>query len=144
VKTLPVVLISAGFALGLLFPQARSAMNGAVVVNPTPAKWKHDAGDPPGSESIVIREDSQSGAVELFVRYPAGHIFSPHWHSANERILLIQGRLSIQVAETRTNLEPGGYAFLPAKEVQQISCTSSTQCTFYVHWDGKLDFHKGK
>ena len=33
-------------------------------------------------------------------------------------------------------------AALPAKEVQRMACVSTTRCTFYIHWDGKLDNHK--
>jgi quercetin dioxygenase-like cupin family protein len=113
-----------------------------MVLNSGEMKWQHDASDPAGSESVVLREDAEPGALELFVRYPAGHVFPPHWHSANERIILLEGRMSIQVGETQKSLEPGGFAYLPAKEVQRMACVSSTRCAFYVYWDSKLDFHK--
>ena len=81
--------------------------------------------------------------MELLVRYPAGHVFAPHWHSVNERILVLEGRLSVKVGEAgRTSLDPGGFAYLPAKEVQRLTCTSKSRCTFYISWDGKLDTHK--
>jgi hypothetical protein len=111
----------------------------AVVANLATAKWGHDAGDPPGSESVTLRQDAQTGAIELLVRYPAGHVFAPHWHSANERIVLLDGRVSLGAEKF---LYPGGYAFLPAKEVQHLACISKTRCTFYVYWDSKLDFHR--
>jgi hypothetical protein len=38
----------------------------------------------------------------------------------------------------------GGYAFLPAHEVQRLSCTSKTRCTFYLSWDGKPDSQPAK
>ena len=114
----------------------------AVVVNSSEAKWTHDAGDPPGSESIVLREDSKTGAFEIFARYPAGHTFSTHWHSVNERLLLIEGRLTIGRGAGAKTLEPGGFAYLPAKEIQYMSCGAPSRCTFYVYWDGKLDFHR--
>jgi AraC-like DNA-binding protein len=54
-----------------------------------------------------------------------------------------EGKLSVRVgAGPETVLEPGGFAFLPAKEVQRMSCVSNTRCTFYIHWDGKLDNHR--
>jgi glyoxylate utilization-related uncharacterized protein len=71
-------------------------------------------------------------------------VFGPHWHSTNERIILIEGRLSMRQGADEKFLEPGGYAFLPAKEVQRLMCVSKTRCTFYVYWDGKLDFHPAK
>ena len=113
----------------------------AVIVNPANAKWTHEANDPPGAESVLLREDPRSGGVELFVRYPGGHVFAPHWHNANERIMLIEGRLSLRQGSEVKYLEPGGFAFLPAKEVQVMSCVSETRCTFYLSWDAKPDFH---
>jgi len=108
----------------------------AVVVNPD-GKWTREKD---GSESIVLREDAT--ATEYIVRFPAGHVFRPHWHSVNERIVLLEGRLSLRQGDTpATFVEAGGYAFLPAKEVQRTKCVSATRCAFYVHWDGKLDFH---
>jgi quercetin dioxygenase-like cupin family protein len=118
------------------------ALSQTIITNHSTAKWVHEAGDAPGSESVTLREDPQTGALELLVRYPAGHVFKPHWHSANERMILIEGRMSLRQGNgPETFLESGGYAFLPAKEVQRSACISKTRCTFYVYWDGKLDFH---
>lgn len=125
-------------------PGGQSPEKGALIANPADMKWQHDAGDPSGSESIVLRGDPSSDGFELFARYPAGHVFAPHWHSANERIILISGKMSIQAGSATKFLEAGGFAYLPAKEVQKMACVSSTQCTFYVYWDGKLDFHSAK
>jgi len=135
-KTLALAVLTA-----ILLP-GQSNSGAAVLANLSTAKWGHDAGDPPGSESVTLREDAQTGAVELLVRYPAGHVFAPHWHSANERIVLLEGRMSMRQGEAEKFLDPGGYAFLPAKELQRMACVSKTRCTFYVYWDGKLDFHR--
>ena len=133
-------LMSLWFALTL----AATAESNAIVANAATAKWEHDAHDTSGSESVVLLEDPHSGSFELLVRYPAGHVFAPHWHSANERIVLLEGKLSVQVGPLKTELEPGGFAFLPAKAVQKLACISSTRCAFYVYWDGKPDSHKTK
>lgn len=131
-------LMAAG--LILVHAAAQSGGSTAVIANLETAKWGHDQGDPPGSESVTLREDAKTGAMELLVRYPAGHVFSPHWHSSNERMILLEGRMSVG----GKLLDPGGYAFLPAKEVQRMSCVSKTRCTFYVYWDGKLDFNPAR
>lgn len=111
---------------------------GRVLVNPADAKW--DAATR-GSESVTLREDKQSGATELLARYPAGHVFPPHWHSANEWIVLIEGRIAIEDGAQKRYVEPGGYAYLPAHQIQKMTCASETRCSFYVFWDGALDFH---
>jgi glyoxylate utilization-related uncharacterized protein len=43
-----------------------------------------------------------------------------------------------------TILNTGGYAYLPAKEVQKLYCSSATRCTFYLAWDGKPQSHAAK
>ena len=113
----------------------------AVIVNPGEAAWTRDANDPPGAESVLLREDAKTGGIEMFVRYPGGHVFAPHWHSNNERIMLVEGRISLHQGGYVKYLDPGGFAFLPAREVQVMSCVSQTRCTFYLSWDGKPDFH---
>ena len=131
------------FAIFLL--AAVAALAQSVTINLASAKWTHDKGDPAGVENVLLREDSQTGGMELLVRFPAGHVIAPHWHSANERLIVAEGKASVRVgAGAETQLDPGGYAFLPAKEVQHVSCISQTRCTFYLAWDGKLDNHKAQ
>jgi quercetin dioxygenase-like cupin family protein len=142
--------MKSGFALlsvllllaAALFAQDKggATSGGAVVANAADLKWESDAKDK--SESAVLREDPATGAFEMFVRYPAGHVFAPHWHSANERIVLLEGQMAIGEGGEKKFLEAGGFAYLPARQVQHLSCVSSTACRFYVYWDGKLDFHR--
>ncbi len=113
------------------------AQSGHLAVNLAAVKWTHGKD---GSDSMTLHEDGR--ATEYLVRYPPGHVFRPHWHSVNERIVLLEGRLALrQGTAPETTLDAGGYAFLPAKEVQHTRCVSAAPCTFYVYWDGKLDFH---
>lgn len=131
----------AGWVFALGSPAGSAAE--PVVVNGADAKWTHDAGDPPGSESIMLRADPQTGGIELLVRFPAGHVFAPHWHESNERIIVLEGRLAIGEDQNAKHLEAGGYAFLPAREIQHLSCASQTRCAFYLAWDGNPKSHKG-
>jgi quercetin dioxygenase-like cupin family protein len=94
------------------------------------AHWSRGPGDPPGGESLVLREDPRTGGLELLVRYPAGHVFAPHWHDANERIVLLEGRLALRDGDAEKIVGPGGYAYLPAREVQRLSCISRSGCLF--------------
>ena len=124
-------------ALPLLLAQAASTgKSDRLLANPGAVKGEKAAN---GSESATLREDPEG--VELLARYPAGHIFPPHWHSANERVVLTEGRISMEENGERQFLEPGGYAYMPAKQVQRMKCVSETRCSFYVFWDGPLDFH---
>jgi len=123
--------------LGIALAQPPSA----ILTNLDTAKWTHEKGDPPGAESVLLNEDSKTGGMELLVRFPSGHVIKPHWHDSNERIIVLEGQLTLRQDGGATSLNPGGYAFLPAHEVQRLSCTSNTRCTFYLAWDGKPASH---
>jgi glyoxylate utilization-related uncharacterized protein len=112
-----------------------------ILANQSNVKWEKS---PDGAESATLREDPKTGAIELFARYPAGHVFPAHWHTANERLVLIEGRMSIEDSDAQRLIEPGGYAYLPSHEVQRMTCVSETRCSFYVFWDAPLDNHPAK
>jgi anti-sigma factor ChrR (cupin superfamily) len=124
--------------VSVLLPGQGKSSEGKILINAGDTKWEPANA---GSESITLREDSKTGATELLARYPAGHVFPPHWHDANERIILIEGKLAMEENGEKKTLEPGGYAFLPARQVQHLSCVSSTRCSFYVSWDGAPKSH---
>jgi len=136
------VSVGASVFAGITVPHAGQLTEKLIVVNQAENKWQHDPGDPPGSQSILLHEDAKTSGIELLARYPPGHVFPAHWHSANERIVMLEGRLSIKNGSTVEYLDAGGFAYLPAKEPQRMACVSKKRCRFYVYWDGKLDFHK--
>lgn len=130
-------LLPCSVTLALLLIQAGSSEKSErLLANPGTVKWEKAEN---GSESATLRENPEG--VELLARYPAGHVFPPHWHSANERVVLIEGRISMEKDGRQEYLEPGGYAYMPAKQVQRMRCVSETRCSFYAFWDGPLDFH---
>jgi len=116
----------------------------AILTNLDTAKWTHEKGDPAGAESVMLRDDPRTGGMELLVRFPAGHVIKPHWHESNERIIVLEGQLTVRQDSGDTALKLGGFAFLPAREVQRLSCSSTIRCTFYLSWDGKPDSHAAK
>ena len=130
-------LLSAVFA-AWLWSQSKSS---AVIVNPSNAQWTHQANDPPGLEAVVLRTGPGTVATELLVRFPGGHVIKPHWHDSNERIVVLEGRLAIGQGNEQVQVDAGGYAFLPAREMQFLSCYSQTRCAFYLAWDGNPASH---
>ena len=77
--------------------------------------------------------------------FAAGHVIAPHWHSANERLMVIEGALKVRVGRSvETTLVPGAFAFLPAKAVQHIACDKQSRCAFYLGWDAKPDTHRAE
>jgi len=116
----------------------------AIVTNLDTASWTHEKGAPSDSEGAVLRTDPATGGMDLLVRFPAGHVIAPHWHESNERVFVAEGQLTLRQDAGDRVIKTGGFAFLPAGEVQRLSCSSQTRCTFYLSWDGKPESHAVK
>jgi quercetin dioxygenase-like cupin family protein len=116
----------------------------AVSVNLDTANWTHEKGSADGSEGMMVHSDEATGGIDLLVRFPAGHVIPPHFHDSNERIFVAEGELTLRKDSSDTVLKTGGFAFLPARQIQRISCGSKTRCTFYLSWDGKPESHPAK
>ena len=65
--------------LSIAFVVAQSGSK-MITANLDTAAFQHDKGDPPGSESVFLRQDAKTGGIDLLVRVPSGHVFTPHWH----------------------------------------------------------------
>ncbi len=130
--------------LGTVAIAAGQSDSKAVIINPATAHWTHQKNDPAGSESVFIRADQTTGGMDLLVRFPAGHVIPPHFHDSNERIFVAEGQLTLAQETGTTHIDPGGFAYLPAHEIQRLSCTSKTRCTFYLSWDGKFASHPAR
>ena len=112
----------------------------AVTSNLDTANWSHDK----DSDWVLLHSDPATKAIEMLVRFPGGHVIPPHYHDSNERVIVLEGQLTLKQDQGDTVLNAGGYAYLPAKEVQKISCSSTTRCTFYLGWDGSQKSYAAK
>jgi quercetin dioxygenase-like cupin family protein len=115
-----------------------------IVTNLNTAKWSHDKGDPPGMESVLLRQDTRTGGMELLVRFPPGHAIAPHWHESNERVIVLEGRMTLRQEGGETSLDAGAFAFLPARDVQRLACAAGARCTVYLAWDGSPKSHAAR
>jgi quercetin dioxygenase-like cupin family protein len=139
-NTLPVILGSTAMATGQS-PSPGTTASKAIVTNLGTARWAQEKGD---SSSVMLHEDATTGGMDLLVRFPAGHVIAPHWHDSNERIIVLEGQLTLRQDNGDAVLNVGGFAFLPAHEVQRLSCSAKTRCTFYLAWDGKPASHAAR
>jgi quercetin dioxygenase-like cupin family protein len=130
--------------MGVLAIALGQSPSKAVIVNLDTANWTHENGAPADSSGVMLRTDPATGAMDLLVRFPAGHVIAPHFHDSNERVFVAEGQLTLRQDSGDTAIDAGGFAFLPAHEVQRLSCSSKTRCTFYLSWDGKPDSHPAK
>src|SRR5271155_4663568 len=123
--------------LGSIAAAAGQTPSKAIIVNLDTANWAHEKGAAEDSGGVMLRTDKTTGGMDLLVRFPAGHVIPAHFHDSNERIIVVEGQLTLRQDDGDTLINAGGYAFLPAHEVQRLSCSSKTRCTFYLSWDGK-------
>jgi AraC-like DNA-binding protein/quercetin dioxygenase-like cupin family protein len=140
----PMKLRQLMLTLGVLAIAAGQSSSKAIFVNVGTANWTHEKGEPAGSEGVTLRSDPRTGGMDLLVRFPAGHVIAPHWHESEERIFVAEGQLTLHQDTGDSSINTGGFAFLPAREIQRISCSSQARCTFYLSWDGKPDSHPVK
>jgi quercetin dioxygenase-like cupin family protein len=134
------ILLIAGFVL-IAGGQTNTE---AVAVNLDTANWTHEKGASDGSEGMMVHSDHATGGMDLLVRFQAGHVIPPHFHDSKERIFVAVGQLTLRQDAGDLVLKSGGFAFLPAHQIQRISCSSNTRCTFYLSWDGKPDSHPAR
>src|SRR5580658_554271 len=130
--------------VGSVAAAAGQSASKAVVVNLDKANWTHEKGAAADSEGVMLRTDAATGGMDLLVRFPAGHVIPAHFHDSNEHIIVVEGQLTLRQDTGDVLLNTGGFAFLPAHEVQRLSCSSTTRCTFYLSWDGKPQSHPVK
>ena len=123
---------------------AARAQSAAVVTNLDTANWTVDKSGAADTASVMLHTDQSTGGMDLLVRFPAGRVVPPHFHDSNERIFVAEGQLTLHQDGADKVINVGGFAFLPAREVQRLSCTSKTRCSFYLSWDGKPDSHAAK
>jgi quercetin dioxygenase-like cupin family protein len=133
-RQLLMILAGIGIAFSQVTPEA-------FVTNLSTANWTHEKGAVGDSEGVMLHADPKTGGMDLLVRFPAGHVIAPHFHDSNERVVVVEGQLTLRRETGDATIDTGGFAFLPAREVQRLSCSSRTRCSFYLMWDGKPDSH---
>ena len=117
------------------------AQGAAVPVVKPSAKidWKASGSLPPGAEYHLIYEDPKTHAVQTLVRFPKGYGLPPHSHSADETILVLKGKLVIELAGKNETLAAGGYAVIPAGTTFSLKAAGFGGTDFLAAFNGPFD-----
>ncbi len=72
-----------------------------IIHSPDRIGWKDaPASLPEGAHVAVLRGDpTKPGLFTMRLKFPAGYIVSPHWHSADEHVTVLTGVLHIGMGE---------------------------------------------
>ena len=97
-----------------------AAVQDVTVVKPGDVKWVDAKGHPKGVQSCLIHGDPTKEAFVLMLKAPAGTVYPPHLHSADEVVTIVSGAFMIgegeKIDEAKgTTVEAGGYFSLKAK-----------------------------
>ena len=94
----------------------------------------------PGVMSAKLRGDQSKEAYEEFIRYPAGYKGPPHFHTYDQKIVVIKGAY----IHDGKKYGPGSYLFIPAGEKHEGCGASNSETIFYQEQPGKFDFNLDK
>jgi quercetin dioxygenase-like cupin family protein len=110
-----------------------------VVKTASSIDWKASGSLPPGAEYHLIYEDPKTHAVQTLVRFPKGYGLPEHSHSADETILVLKGKLILEIAGKSETLAVGGYAVLPAGTSFALRTAGFGGADFLATFNGPFD-----
>lgn len=95
---------------------------------------------PAGCGLAVLHGDPAKPNVDVFLRIPPQAAIPEHWHTSAERMVLVQGELSVSYkGQAKVVLKPGMYAYGPAKLAHSASCSGTTACVLFIAFESALD-----
>jgi len=115
-----------------LAKRARSA-------DPESGEWRRAEGMPPGAEFLPLTQDHGSGRTEFLIRFPKGYATPSHWHTGDETLLVVEGRLILASQGRERRYGPGSYIFQPGGYLHSTRTSRWHGCLLYVRVDGPFD-----
>ncbi len=90
--------------------------------------------------SVVENGDPATGASTILLKATPGCVVPPHFHTAEEQLLVVRGQVSTGMEGMSTTvLVAGGFAMMPGKKPHWFTCASKTECLLFVTFDQKYD-----
>jgi quercetin dioxygenase-like cupin family protein len=112
----------------------------ARTVSDTTLQWSACPVFPAGCEIAVLHGDPAKPNADVLFRVPAGYAVPAHSHSSAERMILVTGRLDVKYQGAQpVTLEPGNYAYGPAKLPHRATCIAAEACTLFIAFEGPVD-----
>jgi quercetin dioxygenase-like cupin family protein len=136
------VLRVAPFALVLLFAVAAGfaqAPRQGVVRPLSEVKFEADD-DVKCLAGVLENGDPASGPSTFILKAPAGCVVAPHYHTAEEQLIVVRGEVSTGMeGMSEVVLGAAGFAMMPGKVVHWFTCTSKEACLMFVTFDRAYD-----
>jgi mannose-6-phosphate isomerase-like protein (cupin superfamily) len=95
---------------------------------------------PQGCEIAVLHGDPAMENADIFFKVPASFTVPSHWHTSPERMVLVSGELQVTFeGQAPVTLEPGMYAYGPAKLPHTAFCASDEPCVLFIAFESPVD-----
>lgn len=95
---------------------------------------------PTGCQIAVLNGDPSKANADVFLRVPGGYTIPAHSHTSAERMVLVEGRLTVTYkGAAAARLTPGVYAYGPASLPHEAKCAGSKPCTLFIAFEGPVD-----
>lgn len=95
---------------------------------------------PAGCQIAVLHGDPGKPNADVFLRVPGGYTIPPHSHTSPERIVLVEGQLTVRYQGAAAQiLTMGEYAYGPAGLPHVATCTAAQTCTLFIAFEGPVD-----
>lgn len=95
---------------------------------------------PDGCGIAVLQGNPSEQNADIFFRLPADTTAPRHWHTSAERMILVAGELHVDYDDQEpVVMEPGTYAYGPAKLPHEASCVSEDDCILFIAFEEPVD-----
>ena len=95
---------------------------------------------PKGCEIAVLQGDPAQKNADVYFKVPADFEIPNHWHTSEERIVLVSGTLDVTYDNQETvTIQTGEYAYGPAKLPHSAYCHQGEACVLYIGFVEPLD-----
>lgn len=100
-------------------------------------------GFPVGVRSAPQGTDSVTGGITYYALFPIGSHFDRHWHTHDEYVVVVQGRLTIELGMQTRELGVGSYVVIPGSlpHSWDVSASASEDAIILVRRGGPADFN---
>src|SRR4029453_103743 len=139
VRALLIILSIAAAPRGAAAADEKDA-GGKVAVTPKNMKFIQIPDMPACATGAMLHGDPRTGPAWVLLKLASGCRVPWHWHTANESLVVISGRGTVEMKDAPALVfAPGAYASLPSHHQHQATCTRS--CLLFNAADAAFDIH---
>lgn len=130
--------------LSSLLPSSLRAQEVANVFSIESLTWGPPGGGngfPEGLRTSRIAVDPDTGAPTYYAMFPPGTHYDLHWHTHDEYVVVVAGKISMQLGDEHFDMEVGDYIVIPGEVNHSWTVPAGvTNAVILVRRTGAPDF----